>query len=38
MMSGRDLHTFMTNYRAEDVGKSAEIGSETLLTCDIVAH
>ncbi len=37
-MSGRDLHTFITNHRAEDVGKSAETGSETLLACDIVAH
>lgn len=38
VMNARDLHTFITNYRAEDVGKSAETGSETLLTCDIVAH
>ncbi len=38
VMSGRDLHTFITNHRAEDVGKSAETGSETLLACDIVAH
>lgn len=37
-MTGRDLNTFNTNYRAEDVGKSAQCGSETLLTFDIVAH
>lgn len=36
-MSGRDLHTFITQYRAEDVGKSVGNGCETLLTCDIVA-
>lgn len=37
-MSGRDLHTFSTQCRAEDAGKSADIWSETLLTSDIVAH
>lgn len=35
VMSGKDLHAFITTHRAEDVGKSAQTESETLLTCDI---
>lgn len=38
VMIGRDLHTFITKYRAEDAGKSAEIGPQTLLIWDIVAQ
>lgn len=37
-MTGRDPHTFITNYRADDAGKSAEIRPETLLTCDTVGQ
>lgn len=35
-MTGRNPNAFITKYRADDAGKSQEIGSETLLTCDIV--
>lgn len=38
VMIGRDLHTFITKYRAEDAGKSAEIGPQTLLIWDMVAQ
>lgn len=31
VMIGRDLHTFITKYRAEDAGKSAESGPQTFL-------
>lgn len=37
-MSGRDLNTFNTSYKAEDVGKSAENVTETLQTGDIEPH
>lgn len=37
-MSGISPHVFLTKYKEEDVGKLAEIGSEILLTRDIVAH